>query len=196
MELTDDQLVAEAGRGSEQAMIAIYNKYRRVLISFVLRMTGDADLAEEVFCATFAAFFQTIERYESRGRLVNYLLRIAHSKLINEQKSRRRLGGGEVPAENERLLSNDPTPEDLTLKAETEARVAESLKKLPAHLREVVILRLYEDLDYAMIGEIVGAGEATVRSRMRYALQSLKQTLAEPNSHLRSWPTEFDSQKK
>jgi RNA polymerase sigma-70 factor (ECF subfamily) len=56
-------------------------------------------------------------------------------------------------------------------------RVRRAVAELPDQLREVVILRLYEGLDYAAIAEVVGAGEATVRSRMRYALQALRRSV-------------------
>ena len=48
---------------------------------------------------------------------------------------------------------------------------------LPAHLREVVVLRLFQGLDYAAIGEATGVSEATARSRMRYALEALRESL-------------------
>ena len=48
---------------------------------------------------------------------------------------------------------------------------------LPDHLREVVVLRVYQGLDYATVGEVTGTGEATARSRMRYALDALRKVL-------------------
>ena len=48
---------------------------------------------------------------------------------------------------------------------------------LSPQLREVIVLRLYEGLDYASIAEVVGTSAATARSRMRYALQSLRQIM-------------------
>src|SRR5271157_2246 len=88
--LTDEQLVAEARLGCEDALVALYDRYRPRVMGFAFRMTGDLDLAEEVFCETFAAFFQTLDRYESRGQLGAYLLRIARSKLANETRARGR----------------------------------------------------------------------------------------------------------
>ena len=157
-------------------MIAIYEKHREVITNYLLHMTGDPDLADEVFCATFAAFFQTIERYEPRGRLMSYLLRIAHTKLADERKSRKRFGGSQsVHVQDKQLLSKHPLPDELAIAGELREKIADALGRLPKHLREVVILRLYENLDYETIGSIVDAGEATVRSRMRYALQTLRQ---------------------
>jgi RNA polymerase sigma factor (sigma-70 family) len=56
-------------------------------------------------------------------------------------------------------------------------RAQKALLELAPHLREIVTLRLFEGLDYARIGEIAGISEATARSRMRYALESLREAL-------------------
>jgi RNA polymerase sigma-70 factor (ECF subfamily) len=69
-------------------------------------------------------------------------------------------------------------PSEAAATIELAGRAAMALQKLSEPLREVVVLRIYEGLDYASIAVIVGAPEATVRSRMRYALQSLRKSMA------------------
>jgi RNA polymerase sigma-70 factor (ECF subfamily) len=147
-------------------------------MGFALRMTGELDLAEEVFCETFAAFFRTLERYESRGQLSAFLLRIARSKLANEMNARRRFSRGPCQErEIEETISPAPLPEDAAQSAELADLAQRSLMSLSPQLREVIVLRLYEGLDYASIAEVVGTSAATARSRMRYALQSLRQIM-------------------
>jgi RNA polymerase sigma-70 factor (ECF subfamily) len=173
----DEQLVDESRRGSEQAMMVLYDRYRPRVMGFTLRMTGDFDLAEEVFCETFAAFFRTLERYESRGQLGAYLLRIARSKLVNEMKARFRFCP--PPWEQQQRLEEPaspfPLPEEIVQSAELATLARRCLSHLSTNLREVVILRLYGGLNYAEIGDVIGTSAATARSRMRYALQALRQ---------------------
>ncbi|MCY2952616.1 MAG: sigma-70 family RNA polymerase sigma factor [Planctomycetota bacterium] len=174
--------MAQARDGSEQASVELYERYCPRVMGFVLRTTGDRDLAEEVFCETFAAFFRTLNRYERRGSVCAYLLQIARSKLADELNARRRRRPG--PWDNDEPAEEPPRPamkpDESAQSAELAALAQNALLHLPEHLREVVVLRVYERVDYESIGRIVGAGEATVRSRMRYALESLRKMLATP----------------
>lgn len=88
----EDDLIAAARTGSQDAMIELYHRHRGLVIGYVLRMTGDRDLADEVFASTFAAFFAGLPRYRSRGHLAAYLLRIARGRLADEARVRSRLG--------------------------------------------------------------------------------------------------------
>lgn len=177
----DDDLAAQGLAGSHAALTELYQRHRPRVFGYLARMTRDRDLAEEVFCATFATFFENLERYRPCGRLAGYLLRIARNRLLDELKARGRLGTL-LASEQENSnppppVARAPAPDESAATAEMTERVQRALAELPEHLREVVILRLYEGLDYAAVAEIVGAGEATVRSRMRYALQALRRTV-------------------
>jgi RNA polymerase sigma-70 factor (ECF subfamily) len=165
----DDTLVERALAGSEEAMLDLYGRYRPRLMGYACRMTGDRHLAEDVFHSTFLYFFQHLEHYERRGKLEAYLFRIARSELADERRFSRRARGEDAPRPAPGpAYSPDP---------ETEEKVRAALLDLSPELREVVVLRLYDGLDYARIAEVAGVGEATVRSRMRYALESLRRTL-------------------
>src|SRR4051812_1047748 len=58
--LPDDELVRLGRGGDESALVELYHRYRPRVMAFATRMTGDPDLAEEVFCNTFTAFFASI----------------------------------------------------------------------------------------------------------------------------------------
>jgi RNA polymerase sigma-70 factor, ECF subfamily len=173
---SDDDLVLQGRAGSHPALTELYRRHRPRVFGYALRMTGDRDLAEEIFCATFVTFFENLARYRPCGKLANYLLRIARNRLLDELQARSRLATPlPAPADTGNpTTSNALTPDEAVAAAELAGMVQRALADLPDHLREVVVLRLYEGLDYAAIGEIVGAGEPTVRSRMRYALETLR----------------------
>jgi RNA polymerase sigma-70 factor, ECF subfamily len=178
----EDDLIAAARAGSPGAMVELYHRHRGLVIGYVLRITGDRDLADEVFASTFTAFFAGLPRYQSRGRLAAYLLRIARGRLADEARARVRIGrqlpkwGAEDSAESE-PIDFALGPSEAAATSELAGRAGMALQKLPEPLREVVVLRIYEGLDYASIAVIVGACEATVRSRMRYALQALRKSM-------------------
>jgi RNA polymerase sigma-70 factor (ECF subfamily) len=178
----EDELIAAARAGSQGAMVELYRRHRGLVIGYVLRMTGNRDLADEVFASTFAAFFRGLPRYQSRGRLAAYLLRVARGRLADEARARSRLGrrlpnwGAEDTPETE-PIDFALGPSEAAATSELAGRAVMALQKLPERLREVVVLRIYEGMDYASIAVIVGACETTVRSRMRYALEALRKSM-------------------
>jgi RNA polymerase sigma-70 factor (ECF subfamily) len=168
-EKTDDALAQLARAGSAEAMEELYARHRGPILRYALKLTGDAASAEDVFQETFVYFFRHLDRYEPRGQLAAYLYRIARSFSLDEKSAARRA--------RERAPRPEPaSPEDEAGRALSD-RAQRALRELPDHLREVAVLRLYENLDYAGIAEIQGVTEATARSRMRYALEALRAAL-------------------
>jgi RNA polymerase sigma-70 factor (ECF subfamily) len=177
---TDDLLCARAAEGSEAAMAELYSRYRPRILGYALRLTGDRELAEDVLAAAFSDFLEHLDSYRPSGRLAAYLFRIARNRLVDELRIRGRgtpLDGGD----GEPLPIVDPAagPAETAAGDELRRRAADALAQLPAHLREVVELRLRQGLDFAAIGSVTGVGEATARSRMRYALAALRDMLGE-----------------
>ena len=172
---SDDELVALALSGSQGAMEELYERYRVPLMGYAYRLTGERGLAEDVFQNTFTYFFERLDRYEPRGKLSPYLFRIAHSYAADES----------VAARKHRRLSKPdplwaytaPPAEESDEAALLEAKVRSAMEGLSVPLREVVELRLYQGLDYPAIAAITGVSEATARSRLRYALEALRDTM-------------------
>jgi len=176
----DDVLAMRGAAGDEASIVELYWRYRPRIVGFVLKRTGDRELARDIFCATFAAFLETLPTYRPCGKLPALLLRIARNRVIDELRRRGRLSEPDDEHRLDRLAATvdaNPYPDEICEARETAELLQKCLGRLPEHLREVVILRLWENLDYAEIGRIVGIGETTARSRMRYALQRLREEL-------------------
>jgi RNA polymerase sigma-70 factor (ECF subfamily) len=81
-------------------------------------------------------------------------------------------------AEERTAREADPeTPERQLSAFEERRRLQLALEELPAEQKEVVLLRLEQELTLEQIGEITGVGRETVKSRLRYALDKLRQRL-------------------
>jgi RNA polymerase sigma-70 factor, ECF subfamily len=168
MEQSDDDLVALARTGSASAMETLYRRYRDRIMTFAFRMTGDRALAEDVFQNTFVYFYEHLEKYDAQGKLAAYLFRIARSLALDGLKDGRRDRQAMARREPVEAAAEEAIPIDKAQKA---------LQELAPQLREIVTLRLFDGLDYGRIGEVVGISEATARSRMRYALEALREAL-------------------
>ena len=173
MEQSDDDLVALARTGSASAMETLYRRYRDRIMTFAFRMTGDRGLAEDVFQNTFVYFYEHLEKYDPQGKLAAYLFRIARSVALDGLKAGRR---------DRQAISRIEPAEPIPEEAIPADRAQKALLELAPHLREIVTLRLFDGLDYAKIGEITGLSEATARSRMRYALEALRESLKMPRN--------------
>jgi RNA polymerase sigma-70 factor, ECF subfamily len=160
--MDDDALARAARDGSGDAMAELYRRYAGRLLAYAVRLSGDRDAAEDVVQDVFTHFFRRLEQYRPEGKLASYLFRVAHSLATDEAAARRRR---ESPIVR-------PTP--ASVEPPDTAKLNRVLDTLPAHLKEVVILRLHQNLDYAAVAEITGVSEATARSRMRYALEALR----------------------
>jgi RNA polymerase sigma-70 factor (ECF subfamily) len=141
-------------------MEELYRRYAGRLLAYAVRLCGDRDAAEDVVQDVFTHLFRRLDQYRPEGKLAAYLFRIAHSRATDEATSRKRR---ESPIRR-------PTPDERP----DLSKVDRALDTLPPHLKEVVVLRLHQNLDYAAIGEVTGVSEATARSRMRYALEALR----------------------
>lgn len=171
----DDDLVALGAAGNREALELLYDRYRSPVLGYATRITRDPGLAEDVFQNTFAYVFEHLDRYEARGRFAAYLFRIARSFATNEAVATRK---AREPLPPGRYFTPESGAADEA--AERERRVREAVDRLSPALREVVELRLYQGLEYGAVAEVAGISEATARSRLRYALEALREAMGVP----------------
>ena len=163
---TDEELMLEFQQGSRQAFEEIFQRHREALYGFFRRRLLDAARAEDLTQETFLAMIRAVARYEPRALVRTYLYGIALNLLAAERRMRARECG------SPQGVSDPP------LDAEPDAglSVRQAVERLDADQREVLMLREYEQLSYAEIGEVLRIPVNTVRSRLfrgRMAFKSL-----------------------
>lgn len=176
---SDDELMQLASANLRQAMAELVRRYERRVRAFCLKWNaarGD-DLAQDAFLS----LWQARHRYRPSGKFEVFLFTIVRNRCRNARRQwirRIRRGLPEAPAVDPRQ------GEQLQALLEKERRrqVNQEIADLPAKLREAVLLRFGEGLDYADISAIVRAPEATVRSRVFLGLKRLRENLKEGRS--------------
>jgi RNA polymerase sigma-70 factor (ECF subfamily) len=174
---TDEALMLEFREGSRTAVSGnaqdgpsalcafeeLFARYRGPLYGFFRRRLDDAARAEELTQETFLAVIRGSARYEPRALVRTYLYGIA-LKLLSAER---------------RKLHRDPPSGTavVTESADDLLWVREALEKLPAADREILMLREYEQLSYAEIGELLRLPVNTVRSRLFRSRTALKSFL-------------------
>ena len=154
------------------------------LARWLMRSGEDAeDAVQDAFLRAYQAF----GTYQG-GNEKPWLMTIVRNVCLTRLK--RRVPSGKVVMLDEAMevekMSADIVPASLNSRPDSEllakierARVQAALKKLPPNLREVVVLREFEDLSYQEISEVVGVPVGTVMSRLSRAREQLKALLIE-----------------
>jgi RNA polymerase sigma-70 factor (ECF subfamily) len=177
----DATLMLAYAQGELSAFDALYTRHRGTLYRFLLRSARDPALAEELFQETWSRVIAARARYTPQAKFSTWLLQIAHNLLIDSYRRKRPLAVGE---EAEQTLENLPAPrheqpEHVLSAFERRRRLQRAIEALPDEQRTAVLLRLENDLSVEEIAEVTGVGRETAKSRLRYAMNRLREQLAE-----------------
>ena len=177
----DVALIRRMVEADETALGALYDRWVRSLYSLVLHLLRDPDEAEDVVEETFWQAWKKADSYEpSKGAVSTWLLTIGRRKALDRLRARRR--SREDPIENDREFADLPsTSQDPSMDAEgSELRenVKAALRGLPREQREVLELGYFSGLSQTEIAEATGQPLGTVKTRMRLALQKLREPLS------------------
>jgi RNA polymerase sigma-70 factor (ECF subfamily) len=167
----DEWLMAQAALGLHPPLEALVRRYAGPLVSFLHRMVGDHDRAEELFQEAFLAVWQKRGQYQFPRPFKPWLYAIAVNKCRAAFRSTRDDPGRDLA---DAIPAADASPADVAIAAETAALVARAVHRLPPQQRAVVALRVWDDLSYAEIADVVRCTEATVRSHMHHGLRALR----------------------
>ncbi|WP_374603704.1 RNA polymerase sigma factor [Arenimonas sp.] len=177
-EPTDEELMLAFGAGDAGAFEILYARHRLGLFRHLQRQLRDASLAEELFQDVWQRVIAARERYRPEAKFSTWLYQVAHNRLTDHwrAKSHRPDAPGDARELAERLPDPD-TPERRLSAFEERRRLQLALEELPPDQREVLLLRLEQELSLEEIGEITGVGRETVKSRLRYAMDKLRTRL-------------------
>src|SRR5258707_253764 len=164
---SDEALMLEFQGGSRAAFEELFARYRKPLYGFFGRRLNNPERAEDLIQETFLAVIRAASRYEPRALVRTYLYGIALKLLAAE---RRKLSGKEQSSEP----GQEPT---VGAASETALWVKQALEKLDAGEREILMMREYEQLNYAEIAELLRLPVNTVRSRLFRSRMALKDHL-------------------
>lgn len=177
-ERTDEDLMLAYGADDGVAFEQLYARHRGGLFRFLQRQVHDQALAEELFQDIWQRVIQARTRYRPDARFSTWLYQIAHNRLGDHWRAAKHRPAAPEDAELRIEREPDPqTPERQLSTFEERRRLQLALAELPDDQREVVLLRLEQELSLDVIGQITGVGRETVKSRLRYAMDKLRARL-------------------
>lgn len=181
VELTDEQLVGLYALGNNGAFDTLLKRYEQKVFSYFLYSVKSQELAEDLFQDVFIKVVVRLKngQYEENGKFSSWLMRIVHNHLIDYYRT----------TPSEKILSNDDTEVDLFSQAEiavNENREQEMIDQqtlqevrglialLPDSQREVLMMRVYDELSFKEIAQKTNCSINTALGRMRYAILNLR----------------------
>ena len=158
-------------------------QYQHRLLRYLLFLTGNRDLADDLFQETWMRVLTRGTQYNGAARFDTWLFTIARNLLIDFRRKRTmasleelcEIDGEERPFE---ISSNEPTPLDLYQIRESGQRLTAALLTLDPLHREVIVLRFHEELSLEEISQVTRTPLSTVKSRLYRGLAALKPRIA------------------
>lgn len=173
----DEYLMARVGRDRPELLEKLLRRHASPLLTFIRRTIGDRHRGEELFQEVFLAVWIKRRQYKYPRPFKPWLYAIALNKCRAWFRRRSLSPMSFNPDDSGTPSAPDASPADAAISAETAALVGAAVTRLPHQQRAVVVLRIWEELSYARIAEIVGCTEATARSHMHHGLAALRQHL-------------------
>ena len=177
---SDEALMLAYAGGDVAAFEQLYAHHRGRLYRFLLRQLRDPALADEMFQDVWQRVISARAGWTPEAPFGTWLYRIAHNRLADHWRALRHRPP--APADGDERTARIPdhdTPERTLSEFEQRRRLQLALDELPAEQREVLLLRLEQELTLEEIGAITGVGRETVKSRLRYAMDKLRSRLPE-----------------
>jgi len=176
----DDVLMLAWTGGDAAAFALLYGRHRVPLYRFLLRQTRDQSLADEFFQDVWQRVIAARTGWTPDAAFSTWLFRIAHNRLNDHWRALKHRPPTPADADERAASVPDPTtPERELSDFEQRRTLQRAIAELPEEQREVVLLRLEQELSLDEIGTITGAGRETVKSRLRYAMEKLRKRLNE-----------------
>jgi RNA polymerase sigma-70 factor (ECF subfamily) len=162
-----------------QLLDLLIEQYQHRLLRYLLFLTGQRDLAEDLFQETWMRVLTRGTQYDGRARFDTWLFTIARNLVIDNSRKRRVASLDEMTENSEdaqafEIASNAPSPLDHLRAGEQHAQLAEVLLQLDSSYREVLTLRFHEEMSLDEIAAVTRAPLSTVKSRLYRGLAALR----------------------
>ena len=179
---TDSWLISEYRNGNEQTLPVLIKRHQKDLFSFIFYKLMDEDLANDIFQDTFIKVIKTLKTksYNEEGKFLPWVMRIAHNLVVDHFRKAKKM-----PFQRETeeysifnyMTDNAPTIESQMITEQVEVDLTRLLDELPDDQKEVLVMRMYQDLSFKEIAELTGVSINTALGRMRYALLNLRKII-------------------
>lgn len=180
--LPDAVLVKNYISGDESALASLIERHQSKIYGFIYSKINDRDLSDDIFQDTFIKVIKTLksQSYNEEGKFLPWVMRIAHNLVVDHFRKAKKM-----PFQRETeeysifnyMTDNSLNIEGQIISEQVESDLAKLLDELPADQKEVLVMRMYQDLSFKEIADLTGVSINTALGRMRYALLNLRKII-------------------
>ena len=187
--LSDSELIRAYRGGDEQAFEILLTRHQERVYTKINFIVRDSELANDLFQDTFIKVVRLLKegKYIEEGKFLPWILRIAHNMAIDHFRRNKKMKM--VRSRDEmnvfaKIDTGDSHVEDLLVEDQIHTDVRRLIDELPVDQREVVRMRMYDNLSFKEIAETTGVSINTALGRMRYAVINLRKIVGDNNIQL------------
>jgi RNA polymerase sigma-70 factor (ECF subfamily) len=180
--IDDATLVNDYIAGNEAALATLIKRHQSKIFGFIYSKVGDRDLSDDIFQDTFIKVIRTLKSnaYNEEGKFLPWVMRIAHNLIVDHFRRNKKMP---MYRETEEfsifsIMTDDTlTIENKLISDQVAKDLRQLVEELPADQKEVLMMRLYQDMSFKEISEATGVSINTALGRMRYALLNLRKVI-------------------
>jgi len=186
VQIPDALLVKNYIAGDESALATLIGRHQSKIYGFIYSKIADRDVSDDIFQDTFIKVIKTLKSnsYNEEGKFLPWVMRIAHNLIVDHFRRNKKMP---MFRETEEfsifsiMSDNAPNIETQLISSQVETDLQKLIDELPADQKEVLVMRMYQDLSFKEISEITGVSINTALGRMRYALMNLRKVIEKHN---------------
>lgn len=178
----DALLVKNYMSGDENALTILINRHQTKIYGFIYSKISDRDISDDIFQDTFIKVIKTLKSnsYNEEGKFLPWVMRIAHNLIIDHFRRNKKMP---MYRETEEfsifslMTDKSLTIENQMISDQVESDLRKIIEELPEDQKEVLVMRMYQDLSFKEISELTGVSINTALGRMRYAILNLRKVI-------------------
>jgi len=184
---TDEALMEMLKSGDIAGFDLLVKRYQRPIVNYLYRLTGNFALAEDIAQDSFLILYRKAKLFYSRGCFKSWFYKIVMNLYKQELRKKKFLFG------HREIVSDDIIEFQKTVKAnsqslsqkieekEIQSQIRQLINSLPGKQKMAVTLHIFEEFTYQEIADVLGCSIGTVKSRIHYGLQSIKEKVVRMN---------------
>ncbi|QEE50885.1 sigma-70 family RNA polymerase sigma factor [Flavobacterium alkalisoli] len=180
--IPDAVLVKNYMSGDENALACLINRHQSKIYGFIYSKVTDRDIADDIFQDTFIKVIKTLKSnaYNEEGKFLPWVMRISHNLIVDHFRRNKKMP---MHRETEEfsifsiMTDNAPNIESMLITTQVENDLQRLIEELPDDQKEVLQMRIYQDLSFKEIADLTDVSINTALGRMRYALMNLRKLI-------------------
>lgn len=177
---SDEKLVELALRNDRDAFGEIVRRWERKIFALCFGMLGRDEEAKDATQDTFIAAYRNLSGFRGEAKVSSWLHRIAVNQCLTKKRRAKTRGETPLEDENESQSLRAPAAQSPARQSEQKERlqaVRTAVSALPPDLRQIIVMKEFEELTFQEIAVALGLPLSTVKSRLYTALKQLKMRL-------------------